>query len=122
MRLLREAGVYDAVLTNRRVTTPTADQLVLQLTTVDKLDAAIVYRANCNFVGDRGEIVSIDHSAAHATQPLAIHRKTKYPRMTERLMMAIGSARSRKRFEATGFTWRFSDGDIAQTRETAEPR
>ncbi len=122
MQLLREAGVYDAVLTNRRATTPTADLLVMQLTTVDKLDAVIVYRANCNFIGDRGEIVSINHPAAHATQPLAIHRKTKYPQMTERLMMAIGSARSRKRFEATGFTWRFSEGEIEQTRETAESR
>ena len=122
MRLLQEAGVYDAVLKNRRATTPTADLLVTQLTTVDKLDVAIVYRANCNFIGDRGEIVSIDHPAAHATQPLAIHRKTKYPRMTERLMMAIGSAGSRKRFEATGFTWRFSEGEIEQTRETVESR
>ena len=119
MRLLQEAGVYEAVLKNRRATTPTADLLVTQLTTVDKLDAAIVYRANCNFVGDRGEIVSIDHSAAHATQPLAIHRNTNYPQMTERLMMAIGSARSRKRFEKTGFTWRLSAVDAEPTRETA---
>jgi ABC-type molybdate transport system substrate-binding protein len=120
MQLLQDAGVYDAVLKNRRATTPTADLLVTQLTTVAKLDAAIVYRANCNSIGDRGEIVSIDHPAAHATQPLAIHRNTAYPQMAERLMMEIGSARSRKRFEATGFTWRFSDGDIEQTRETAE--
>ncbi len=118
MRLLREAGVYDEVLANRRATTPTADLLVTQLTTVDKLDVAIVYRANCNFIGDQAEIVRIDHPDAHATQPLVIHRRTKYPQMTERLMMAIASSRSQRRFEEAGFTWRLPNGDGEQTRAT----
>ena len=105
VQLLEEAGVYEAVINNRRATTPTADLLVTQLRTVDILDAAIVYRANCSFIGDSAEIVPIDHPAAKALQPLAIQSQAKYPQLAERLMHAIVSTRSQSRFEKSGFRW-----------------
>lgn len=104
-KLFREAGVHDEIIKNRRATTPTADLLVTQLTTVDKLDAVIVYRANCQFVGDKATIVEIDHPAAHAVQPFAIYQQTKYPQLTQRLLEAIGTTASRARFEQSGFSW-----------------
>ena len=103
-RLLSGAGVYDEVLKNR-LTTPRADLLVAQMLESDKLDAVVVYRANCAFVGDRAEIVLIDHPAAIAVQPFAIHRKTQYPQLTARLLDAISTAESRERFEQAGFEW-----------------
>lgn len=106
--LLRQAGVYDDVIKNRRATTPTADLLVTQMTTVDKLDAVIVYRANCQYVGEKATIVEIDHQAAHAVQPFAIHQRTKFPQLTERLLEAIGTSASRARFEQSGFSWQRS--------------
>ena len=116
--LLKSAGVYDAVVKNRRATTPTADLLVAQLTTVDKLDAAIVYRANCNKIGNSAEIVDIDVSTAKAFQPLAIQVDTKYPQLSARLMQAMVSSRSRARFEESGFDWEYlgTKGDAVESR------
>ena len=108
-RLLQQVGVYEAVVRNRRATTPTADLLVAQLVTVDKLDAVIVYEANCNFVGDEAEIVRIDHPSAYAIQPFAVHQDTKFPALTARLLEFVSSARSRERFEKTGFDWQASE-------------
>ena len=107
VELLKGAGVYESVIRNRRATTPTADMLVIQMMTVDKLDAAIVYRANCNKVGDAAEVVDIDHPAAKARQPLAIQLDTKFPQLSARLMQSIVSSRSRARFEKSGFNWQY---------------
>jgi len=104
-KLFRKAGVYDEIVKNRRATTPTADLLVTQMTTVDKLDAVVVYRANCQYVGDKAVIVEIDHPAAHAIQPFAIYQRTKYSQLTQRLLEAMGTSGSRQRFERSGFTW-----------------
>lgn len=105
VQLLKRVGVYDAVIANRCATTPTADMLVAQLLTVNELDAAIVYRANCNYIGTEAEIVPIDEPAARALQPIAIQRQTKHPQLADRLMEAILSTRSRRRFEQSGFRW-----------------
>jgi molybdenum ABC transporter molybdate-binding protein len=104
-RLLQGADVYDDVIRNRRATTPTADLLVTQLTNSDKLDAAIVYRANCTSIGDKAEIIKIDHASAIAVQPFAVHADSPYPQLTTRLLDAISSATSQQRFEGVGFEW-----------------
>lgn len=108
-RLLQGAAVYDDVVRNRRATTPTADLLVTQLTNSDKLDAAIVYRANCTNIGDKAEIIEIDHPSAIAVQPFAVHANSLYPQLTTRLLGAISSATSQQRFEAAGFEWLLDD-------------
>ncbi|MFV2067396.1 MAG: substrate-binding domain-containing protein [Pirellulales bacterium] len=103
--LLEEVGLYDQVVRNRRTTSPTADFLVTQLTTSGQLDAVVVYQANCAHVGGQGEIVRIDHPHAHAIQPFAIHRKSRYPQLTGRFLKALTSDASRARFESVGFRW-----------------
>ena len=104
-RLLVELGLYEAVLTNRRATTPTADLLVTQLIGGDPLDAVVVYEANCSYVGDQAEIVRIDHPLASAVQPFAIATQTKYPQLTARLLDALTTPASRRRFKSVGFRW-----------------
>jgi len=104
-RLLESEGIYAEALKNRSVTTPTADTLVIQLTQSEPLDVVIVYEANCNYIGDQGEIVRIKHPQALAVQPFAILKQTKYPQLTARLLEAISSSKSRQRFEQTGFQW-----------------
>ncbi|OHB81109.1 MAG: hypothetical protein A2W31_15060 [Planctomycetes bacterium RBG_16_64_10] len=104
-RLLQELGLYEKVRQNRRTSSPTADFLVTQLVAHDVLDAVVVYEANCSQVGDRAEIVRIDHPYARAVQPLAIHRNNRYPQLTGRLRAALAGASSRARFESVGFRW-----------------
>jgi molybdate transport system substrate-binding protein len=113
-RLLEEAGLYQRVVENRRVSSPTADFLVTQLLAHDELDAVIVYAANCANVGDEAEVVRVDHPLAHAVQPFAIHRNDKYPQLTARLLDALTSAASRARFEAVGFRWRVDQRNVRQ--------
>ena len=104
-RLLEEVGVYEAVLANRRATTPTADLLVTQLVAGEPLDAVVVYEANCTNIGDAAEIVRIDHPLATAVQPFTIGRQSKYPQLAGRLLEALTAADSQQRFEAVGFRW-----------------
>ena len=77
----------------------------------DKLDAALVYFANCQRLGKGLRFVPIDHPRAHALQNMAAARASRYPQLVERLMTALTSARSRDRFRANGFTWRAPDAD-----------
>jgi ABC-type molybdate transport system substrate-binding protein len=105
VRLFESAGVHDAVMKNRPITVTTAPLLVTQLTTSDKLDVAVVYRANCAGVGEQAEIVSVEHPAAHATQPFSIAHSGRYPRLVARLRDALVTETSRARFEAQGFRW-----------------
>ena len=104
-RLLEEVGVYEAVLANRRATTPTADLLVTQLIAGDPLDAVVVYEANCTNIGDQAEIVRIDHPLARAIQPFTISRQTQHPQLARRLLEALTAANSQQRFESAGFHW-----------------
>ena len=104
-RILKSEGVWDEVVKNRKVNSPTADFLVSQLTE-SKLDAAIVYAANCNFVGDAAEIIRIEHELATAVQPFAVSKSCKYPQMIQRLFIAITTTESQKKFEALKFEWR----------------
>ncbi len=105
--LLKERGIYDGVVKNRKASSPTAHFLVMQLVESDKLDAAIVYRANCYHILEQqqADIVPIDHERANAIQPFAIHRQAKYPQLTQRLQDALITAKSRERFQKLGFRW-----------------
>ena len=56
-------------------------------------------------VRDETELIRIDHPAAHAVQPFAVHKENKYPQLTQRLLDAIRSRSSQRRFESVGFKW-----------------
>ncbi len=114
-RLLISADLYEGVRNNTRVTSPTADFLVNQLSTSQQLDAVIVYEANCTYVRNSLTIVPIDHAQALAMQPIAAGRDTRYPLITERLIAAIHSDVSRHRFEASGFTFNGDGGAVEQS-------
>jgi molybdenum ABC transporter molybdate-binding protein len=103
--LLKQFKLYDAVRKNVDVDTTTADLLVTQLIG-GALDAAVVYRVNCSQVKDKLEIIPIDVGNPIAVQPIAVSRRSRYRYLTRRLVEAITTAESRRRFEAVDFRWR----------------
>ena len=110
-RLFDETGIKSQIESNQNVivTTPTAHELILQMEGHTKLDAALVYEANCQNLTDRFELIDIDQATAKAVQNVAVGRETKYPLLTERLLSAILSEESRSRFVDQGFTWEARD-------------
>ncbi len=106
-RMLAGAGLLDGVMANVRSQTPTADLLVNQLRT-GSLDAVIVYEANIAQVRERLDIVRIDLPSAKAIQPFAVAQSTDHKYLTGRLLDAIASAESQKRYKASGFRWLYS--------------
>jgi len=104
-RLLREQQLYDSVMANVVVQTPTADLLVNQLR-AGGLDAVIVYEANTIAAGGQIAVVKLDLPGAVAIQPVAINQETEFPRLMERLIEALQSTESITRFTSNGFRWR----------------
>ena len=106
--LLKQLKLYDAVRKNVSVDTTTADLLVAQLLagSAAKLDAAVVYRVNCSQVKDKLEVISIEEGNPIARQPIAVSRRSEHKYLTQRLIDAITTAESRRRFEAVDFRWR----------------
>lgn len=104
-RLLRQHGLYDTVMSNVVVQTPTADLLVNQIRT-GSLDAVVVYEANT--VGSAGQIGAepIELEGAKAVQPIAVARSTRHPQLMGRLLGALRSVESETRFTTQGFRWR----------------
>ncbi|HIO50029.1 TPA: molybdate ABC transporter substrate-binding protein [Candidatus Poribacteria bacterium] len=103
-KMLQSEGVYDNIMKNVRVETPTADLLVNQLL-VGPLDAVIVYEANCANVLDDLELIRLNLSSAKAVQPIAIGRKSDHKYLISRLLEAIKSPQSKTTFESIGFRW-----------------
>ena len=104
-RLFEIAGIRDRIEARQSVivTTPTAHELVLQMEGHDKLDVALVYRANCQNLGKDLEFVPIDHPRAKAVQNVAMSQKTTYPYLTGRLLEALRTRESRRLYEDSGF-------------------
>lgn len=100
--LLTEMGLYDAIEPNIRTEKPTADFLVTDMQ-AGGLDAAIVYRANTSRAGERLRILEIDHPAAKATQPYATSLQSDHKHTMGRLLAAIRSSQSERRFNEVGF-------------------
>lgn len=105
VRLLRQLGLYDAIRPNIAVQTPTADLLVNQLR-AGALDAAIVYQANTSQVRDSLDSIPIEAPEALAIQPYAVGQSSSFPFLMGRLLDSLASAKSRQKFEASGFVWR----------------
>ena len=103
-RMLQSEGVYDDIMKNVRVETPTADLLVNQLL-VGPLDAVIVYEANCANVLDELELIRLNSSSAKAIQPIAVGRRSDHKHLASRLLKAIQSPQSQTTFESIGFRW-----------------
>ncbi|MBX7167730.1 MAG: substrate-binding domain-containing protein [Pirellulales bacterium] len=110
-RLLESVGLWEQVYPQVRSQTPTADLLVTQLRT-GHLDAAIVFAANVKRSEQQLEAIQIDAENRSATQPVALARDSHFPQLGSRLIAAILSASSRRRFLENGFEWL---GPVAQT-------
>jgi molybdate transport system substrate-binding protein len=108
-RMLRAAGLYDRVMANVRVQTPTADLLVNQMR-AGSLDVAVVYEANTSQVKDQLSVIPLRGPQATAIQPYAIGRNSEHRWLMDRLLNALRSTESRQRFESVGFRW-CADGD-----------
>ncbi len=107
-RLLEMAGIYDTIQENESIIlqSPSAHELLLQMTTTDKLDVVMVYRANCNHLSSEFELVRVEYPEALAVQNIAIGKQARYPALSRRLVEALRSAESKQRFEGLGFQWR----------------
>jgi ABC-type molybdate transport system substrate-binding protein len=105
-KMLQSMGLYEKLLPNLSVESPTGDFLVNQIRT-GSLDAIIACRSNWTGVREHLDAVLIDDPLARMTQPYAVGRNTRYPNLMTRLQGALTSAASRARFEAEGFGWRY---------------
>ncbi len=106
--VLRKAGIYENIMKNVKVQTPTADLLVNQIRT-GSLDAVIVYEANAANVRNQLEIVKMDLAGAEAFQPIAVAKDSLHKHLSRRLVDAILSDKSRALFKSSGFDWQ-ADG------------
>ena len=106
VEIMKDIQIYEQVLAKKYKTAPNAHHLFAMMSGNDqKLDAVIVYEANCVQMGKDLEIVPIRNPRAHAVQNIAVARKTEYPYLAGRLMQAILSRDSRERFLKNGFSW-----------------
>jgi ABC-type molybdate transport system substrate-binding protein len=84
----------------------TGDMLVNQMQAdPNALDAVVVYVSNYNIVRDKFDSVDVDLDCAIATQPIAAGRESNHRHLIDRLIKAITSPDSKKRFEEYGFKW-----------------
>lgn len=99
--------VYGEVMKNVVVQAPAGDLLINQLKT-GTLDAVVAYVSNAAGSGDVLEAVPVNVPCALATQPVAVGRASLYRRLAERLVEALLTPESRRRFEENGFRWKAS--------------
>ena len=103
---LKQGGVRDPVMANVAVQSPTGELLVNQLR-AHSLDAVIAYVSNAAEAADELDAIPIrDIPCAVAVQPVAVGKDSQYKQLTGRLLEALRSPESRRRFEAHGFHWR----------------
>ena len=104
-QIFQKMDIEEQMKSNVIVTSPTAHELLSQYMAHDKLDAVLVYKANCSQVLDEYHIIIIDHPLATAIQNIGISKKSHYPLIMTRLVNALKSAKSKARFEQVGFKW-----------------
>ena len=104
-RMMDSVGVYEDVQKNVKVQSPTADFLVNQIR-LSKLDAVVVYEANCPNVKDEMDIIHIPLPSALAVQPFAAWKDSDHQYLIQRFLDTVRSAESKERFVETGFRWR----------------
>lgn len=104
--LLRQFGV-EAAITRQgtcAVTVPGAQELVAQMQASEVLDAVMVYEANVQHLRGRYEIIPIDHPQATAIQNVAIAQTSLHPNLARRLIQALQTEGTRKRYRDRGFS------------------
>jgi ABC-type molybdate transport system substrate-binding protein len=106
-KALEQDGSRAAVMKNVKTQLPAGDMLVNEML-VGSLDAVVAYVSNASGHAAELEAIPIDVPCALAVQPMAVGRESKHKQLTERLMAALRSAESRRRFEANGFHWKAS--------------
>ena len=108
--LLKKLG-YLAAIRAKLFDEPATAPLLVAKVAIGGLDAAIVYRANAQALQQAGkiEIIDIDDPAARAFQNIAVGRFSDHYHLSRRLIDAIVSGASRKKFEALGFEWLADD-------------
>lgn len=104
-KIFRAKGVEEKMAENVVVTAPTAHKLITQFMAHGKLDAVLVYNANCSQVLDEYELIPIDHDLSTAIQNIGISKNSPYPLLMSRLVMAIKSLKSKNRYSKNGFKW-----------------
>ena len=106
-KMFEEQGIKASLEENKNVivTTPTAHELILQMEGHTKLDAALVYEANCQNLTDNFELIPIELNTARAVQNIAVGKEASFPQLSGRLLSAILSQTSRSRFLDEGFQW-----------------
>jgi ABC-type molybdate transport system substrate-binding protein len=97
------------------------DQLVLSLRAVKgpaTLDVVVCYESNVkpfahelHYQPLNTILKDMPPECAYPDQPVAIGKHTKYPRLARRLLDALQTPESRKRFEELGFRWKLDQGD-----------
>jgi molybdenum ABC transporter molybdate-binding protein len=102
---LVQGGLYDRVMKNVTVQSPTGDLLVNQLL-VGSLDAVVAYVSNATNAGEKLEAFPVDVACALAVQPIAVEKESQLKQLSTRLIAALTSPRSQARFEAQGFQWK----------------
>jgi molybdate transport system substrate-binding protein len=103
-RLLEGRGQWEAVKGQVIDWPSTADRLVESLV-IGSIDAALVYRANTVRQADKLRVIPVDDPRAQATQPVAVARDSRYPRLAGRLVDRLLSQASQATFESLGFRW-----------------
>jgi ABC-type molybdate transport system substrate-binding protein len=106
VEILEEEDLAERLRASGNVLTKaaTGHMLVNQIR-VGSLDAVVVYRSNASLARDETDIIPIPNQGAQATQPFAIAREAKYPRINARLLNAFTRKESQARFAALGFGW-----------------
>lgn len=102
---LIQSKLYQEVMKNVVVQSPTGDLLVNQLR-VKSLDVVIAYVSNRARAEHELDAFPIDIPCALAVQPCAVSRETARPQLAGRLLEAFRTATSRRRFETEGFRWK----------------
>jgi ABC-type molybdate transport system substrate-binding protein len=104
-KALEQGRVKPEVMKNVRAQLPAGDMLVNEML-AGALDAVVAYVSNATGHADELEAIPIDVPCAVAVQPMAVGRESKHRQLTQRLLAALRSAESRRRFEANGFHWK----------------
>ncbi len=85
----------------------TGDELVNKMQAApDEMDAAVVYVSNYNRVKNKFDAIPIDLECAVAAQPIAAGKDSDHKYLVGRLIRAITSEESKKRFVENDFTWK----------------
>jgi molybdenum ABC transporter molybdate-binding protein len=109
-KALEQGRAKPEVMKNVRAQLPAGDMLVNEML-AGALDAVVAYVSNATGHADELEAIPIDVPCALAVQPMAVGRESHHRQLTQRLMAALRSAESRRRFEANGFHWKAGTQD-----------